>query len=826
MSTYFQSQNISRLHFSVTGRTNDIIINEALERLTLQKALHAHLSNLKTPRIPKGYERIVFFERGNVIHFLDSDSKARTESIRALKTPPPPSDPTIKIGPLGGVSTVATTKEEPSNSDSQRSNSNTLGRMDNNDIALQWLNDCMKDTQYKTALIIDAAYFLEDFRSPRGQRGHLDSRIIGVLEGWERNAGASNDNIVIWVFGENFSVDRRDVEGGTLWRDYFSRMLSDKLSERKGTRINISTPQAGEIKNIINNLRIRDGIRVDFTALDEITQMLEKKAKGQMVESDAGIMCSAKDIETIIIETHTEGGVTMQNIEKVCGKRSVKSAMERLNELSGLDDFKKFIKKKEEEAQKANLRKGVSVEYNSRIEERPINYDLRRMNLHLAFKGNPGTGKTTIAKLLGEIYKELGILPVGSITKVTRADLVAAYQGQTALKTRERINDAIGGILFLDEAYALVNGENDSYGKEARDTLLEAMTDRMGEFAVVIAGYPNEIEQFVKSNPGFSSRFATQITLEDYSPSVLADIFAKYLRRHNVTLSTALSEKLVDFMERYHRDTPPDEWANARTAENLAEGVISECQRLDSKVADVSHLPVDMMRYFEASDTRSEQARTLKKRQLILPQAVILSDDGEVDIKKAEQSVLFLTNRRRDGAVSYGTGFLISPYGHFITCHHVIDNASELIARLRIPKDGDFEDRLCRCEIMKTSAELDIALIKIEETALPYLSLENSRLYHYDKGKNVCLFGYPLGDQTAESCTYNDGKIETEITDKHGLQIINIDIRGRHGNSGGPVIDMKTGNVIGIFKGSILGVGVDEINQMRPISYFWDNFVV
>lgn len=167
------------------------------------------------------------------------------------------------------------------------------------------------------------------------------------------------------------------------------------------------------------------------------------------------------------------------------------------------------------------------------------------MSLHMVFTGNPGTGKTTVARLVGAILKELGALEKGHLIEVDRASLVAGYVGQTAIKTTTVIKAAIGGVLFVDEAYALTAG-NDSYGDEAINTLLKGMEDNRTNLVVIVAGYTNEMEKFVNSNPGLRSRFDHFVEFPDYSVSELTDIFTEICNSVNMRVS---DDGLVAFQD-------------------------------------------------------------------------------------------------------------------------------------------------------------------------------------------------------------------------------------------------------------------------------------
>jgi len=190
--------------------------------------------------------------------------------------------------------------------------------------------------------------------------------------------------------------------------------------------------------------------------------------------------------------------------------------------------------------------------------------------LHMIFKGNPGTGKTTVARLLGQLFKGLQVLPQGHLVEVERADLVGEYIGQTAQKTRDKIKKSLGGILFVDEAYSLGRGGERDFGKEAIDVLVKGMEDYRNEFILVLAGYRLEMTQFISLNPGLSSRFPIQIDFPDYSVNELlaiADMMAT--ERHyrlSPTARSSLERYLVDNLY-YHQP----HFSNARLIRNILE---------------------------------------------------------------------------------------------------------------------------------------------------------------------------------------------------------------------------------------------------------------
>lgn len=249
--------------------------------------------------------------------------------------------------------------------------------------------------------------------------------------------------------------------------------------------------------------------------------------------------------------------------------------LEELNSLIGLE------KVKEEVNNLINLVKVRKMREEQGLKQVPL-------SLHLVFSGNPGTGKTTVARILSKIYKELGVLSKGQLVETDRAGLVAGYVGQTAIQTTEVINKAKGGILFIDEAYSLTSYDDSSdFGKEAVDTILKAMEDMRDDFIVIVAGYPDLMKQFLKSNPGLESRFNTFIDFEDYKPTELFKIFELMCEKNNYILP----ESLYDYVETQfntiykNRD---DSYANARTVRNFFENAVKQQANRVTKLVNTS----------------------------------------------------------------------------------------------------------------------------------------------------------------------------------------------------------------------------------------------
>ena len=207
-----------------------------------------------------------------------------------------------------------------------------------------------------------------------------------------------------------------------------------------------------------------------------------------------------------------------------------------------------------------------------------------KLSYHLVFTGSPGTGKTTVARIVARIYKDLGILKKGHTVETDRSGLVANYVGQTATKTNAVVDSALNGVLFIDEAYALVpENASQDYGQEAISTLLKRMEDDRDKLVVIIAGYTNEMKRFIDSNPGLQSRFNRYINFPDYTAGELVDIFKMYMKRNQYTIAEDAEELLVEKLNYAvaHKDR---NFGNARFVRNVFEKSIqAQANRLSGR---------------------------------------------------------------------------------------------------------------------------------------------------------------------------------------------------------------------------------------------------
>ena len=264
---------------------------------------------------------------------------------------------------------------------------------------------------------------------------------------------------------------------------------------------------------------------------------------------------------------HAQHAVNV-NSSAVADSERLEQVLAELDELIGIAHVKEKVR------QTANFARIQQLRVAQGLKAIPTSY-------HSVYTGNPGTGKTTVARLMGRIYKSLGILRKGHLVECDRSTLVAEYIGQTAPRTNAVIDSALDGILFIDEAYSLVRDYED-FGAEALETLLKRMEDNRDRLIVIVAGYPAEMQRFIHSNPGLHSRFSRFVEFPDYTPGELCRIFSLMCRKNSLKLSPALKEKVVHYFHSLHTNRG-ENFGNARLVRNCFEQVITaQATRLSS----------------------------------------------------------------------------------------------------------------------------------------------------------------------------------------------------------------------------------------------------
>lgn len=329
---------------------------------------------------------------------------------------------------------------------------------------------------------------------------------------------------------------------------------------------------------------------VHVKSIDELNLKLAKLAK----YPHSTIHQTAPINELLSAQTRTsENQIIEEDLQKkgFCEKSQGKEAVEVLNSMDALNSLIGLASVKEELSSMVNF-----IKLNRKRTEQGL--PVTQIAYHCVFTGNPGTGKTTVARLLAGIFKELGVLKKGQLVETDRSGLVAEYIGQTAVKTNKIIDTALDGVLFIDEAYTLAQGGSQDYGHEAIATLLKRMEDNRDRLIVVLAGYGSEMKTFIESNPGLRSRFNRYINFPDYTPNELLEIFQSYLDKQQYVLSESALTQTANFLTK-EVGKGKNDFGNARFVRNLFEKAITQQA---NRLANIESCDKDMLKRIEEED--------------------------------------------------------------------------------------------------------------------------------------------------------------------------------------------------------------------------------
>jgi hypothetical protein len=446
-------------------------------------------------------------------------------------------------------------------------------------------------------------------------------------------------------------------------------------------------------------------------------------------------------------------------------ERTLDQALDHLEEMVGLESVKEEVNR---------LMSSLEVE-RLRREQGLVIAPISR---HMVFTGPPGVGKTEIARALGEIYRSLNVLRKGHLVETDRSGLVAGYIGQTAPKTLDKCREALDGILFIDEAYSLARPGND-FGQEAIDTLLKFMEDNRDRIIVIVAGYPNEMQRFISSNPGLSSRFTKTIEFPPYAANELAAILRVMAKRQNFILPDDLESSLGPWIKVGMRNKS---WGQAREMRTLLE------RAREAQATRIAHAPSADVRQLTMTDI--EAAIQISGYRETMPEKI---SDTLVKIPVLARSVTPLsegTSALQAAVVTikaengHGSGFFISRDGYLLTNQHVVDDNKFVTIKLTT-------GRQMPGEVLRSHKARDVALVKVNESAMNALPLQ---LEPPDVAAEVYAVGTPYSE--TYSTTISKGIVSAYRT-VDDLKLMQSDAAIHGGSSGGAMVD-RFGNVVAI----------------------------
>ena len=395
--------------------------------------------------------------------------------------------------------------------------------------------------------------------------------------------------------------------------------LVNELFQKNSSKIKfINLPQKDEVINLINYLRLK-GNNIKWSEFDIIVDTISKYIK-QENKSMRFIHKKLKDID-----------INLDTISKTLNIKKEKTGWEKLDELVGVSEIKQEIKKLINTIKNSSLSSQIT---SPKEIYRFTNYKEVKFktNLNIALLGNPGTGKTTIAKIIGDIFKEEGILETGHFIKATRSDLIAEHVGGSAIKTKKLINKSLGGVLFIDEAYSLASKGESGFESEAIAEMIEGMSNHMGEFSLIMAGYPEEMKNFItnkdnQSNEGLQRRISHIINIRDYYPNELKEIFLNLLKKYNLEMDEELSQNIDKFFENFYKSRSKKS-GNAGFVVNLVEKLRANMLFENEKILKITHIPKEYKKFL-----------SLKYQNIDLSEDIFKELNSLVGLKSVKEAI-------------------------------------------------------------------------------------------------------------------------------------------------------------------------------------------
>lgn len=512
-------QELERL-FILYGNTTDCYYN-GLEQpfLSFEPLLESHLDSL-------GYKRIIFYSGKSILRCYQ---RKHADTLEELINPPGKQEEERRAPVTSRVSFNAPmfARKAPAMKAQDAGAGFTFS--DSQDKMYELLDAAMRDKTVKTCVIFTHCWNLLDMQTS----GETKEKLADTISGWY-NLSTNNHNIALFLFGEpRLESLASFLRNKSAWAFLYERMFSNDLPTEAVIRI--GGPQRDEI---FLQMSVFIGASLYNAEVEKAALTLVQKQGNKLLSLRRYLEHVSAKLEPPLAPgsppTVDQRKAIVDRLLKDYGDKDAINAAEKIAQTEGWEEISRMVNRLIDEAKALPKTEDNLQELLQKLGGSCLRLTVRDeqagpgINMTIMLKGNPGTGKTTAAYWIGEAFRQNGLLPVGRVITAAKDQLEAGYVGQSAIKTREKINEAIGNVLFIDEAYSLFRSEDEgraSFGREVIDTLVQAMTAHRGELAFILAGYPEEMDYFLTANSGLSRRFGDNIvTIADYDAGMLERI--------------------------------------------------------------------------------------------------------------------------------------------------------------------------------------------------------------------------------------------------------------------------------------------------------------
>lgn len=562
--SYFDHDLTLKGHYIVTGNTNDNYCNDLLQMTDIRQEIHRHL-------LEQGFDAVFFFDYTGMLYCFDYRSynillgtEQEDQSAQTQAAPRDEFDALEEEGPFGSALSAfhqTNAQSAPQPAPRQTAASNQQLHMGTRSMGWAWQQviTLLQQGTYRCALVLSNINSMQTSFS------------VPALQALQEltSSRSEKSSIAVYLFRGSTLVEmlNNQADHGTPeWNIFFQsvlRPLIEAEDPEENRVISLRTPNAAEIRNLLNYLRTKaeNPLHMDVRQIRTLSRSISygcARANWSLKQLRSRLERYAQDNPGFVL--------TMDNYSRATGLPRHTTALEDLERLIGLGEVKTQFRELYDSICTGTVRTDFP-ETSSRFAPLPATNCIRNHRLNICLMGNPGTGKSELARLVGRLYYEAGALPQGHLVEASAGNIVTQNVGGTAMNMRALVQQALGGVLFIDEAYALLSNP---HGREAIDQLVNDMTAYEGQFAVVIAGYTRRMERFLKANEGLASRIGTTYHLPDYTPEEMHRILDLFISRDedNLVLSEDLERRMDIFCSNWANDHG-SEWGNAREAGRL-----------------------------------------------------------------------------------------------------------------------------------------------------------------------------------------------------------------------------------------------------------------